>query len=52
VGLPAPAEPVPMVLLGYTHFSVLLRPDRGLGAVTEVGIDGASLLKLHRAGFE
>jgi len=40
-----------MVLLGYTHFSVLLRSDRGLGAVTEVGIDGASLLKLHRAGF-
>jgi len=41
-----------MVLLGYTHFSVLPRPDRRLGAVTEVGIDGASLLNLDRAGFE
>ncbi len=52
VGLPAPVDPVPVVLLGYTHFSVLLRPDRRLAAVTGVGIDGAGLRDLGRAGIE
>ena len=52
VGLPAPVEPLPVVLLGYTHFSMLLRPDRRLAAVTGVGIDGATLLELDRAGID
>lgn len=50
VALPVPVDPaVPTVLLSYTHFSVLMRPDRRLAAVTGVGIDGANLRDLPRA---
>jgi len=50
VTLPVPVDrALPTVLLGYTHFSVLMRPDRRLAAVTGVGIDGATLRDLERA---
>src|SRR4051794_22358966 len=39
---------VQTVLLHYTHFSVLVRPDRRLAATTAVGIDGASLRDIER----
>ncbi|MEJ5914356.1 DNA/RNA non-specific endonuclease [Pseudokineococcus sp. 1T1Z-3] len=52
VPLPRPRDPaVATVLLRYTHFEVLLRPDRRLAAVTGVGIDGESLRDLDRAGI-
>lgn len=52
VPLPQPASSaVVAVLLPYTHFSVLLRPDRRLAAVTGVGIDGDQLIDLPRAGI-
>ncbi|MDQ1058260.1 DNA/RNA endonuclease G (NUC1) [Arthrobacter globiformis] len=38
-------------LLPYTHFSVLMRPDKRLAAVTGVGIDGSTLMDLDRAGI-
>jgi len=39
------------VLLPYTHFSVLMRSDKRLAAVTGVGIDGEKLMDLDRAGI-
>jgi endonuclease G len=52
VRLPALVDPgVPAVRLDYTHFSVLLRTDRRLAAVTGVGIDGATLMDLDRSGI-
>jgi DNA/RNA endonuclease G (NUC1) len=50
VPLPALAG-VETVLLPYTHFSVLMRPDKRLAAVTGVGIDGEKLIDLDRAGI-
>ncbi|MFB0840441.1 DNA/RNA non-specific endonuclease [Arthrobacter sp. E44] len=53
-----PAVPVPAlpgaetVLLPYTHFSVLMRPDKRLAAVTALGIDGAKLMDLDRSGIQ
>ncbi|MBD1543565.1 DNA/RNA non-specific endonuclease [Arthrobacter sp. IA7] len=52
-------QPVPLptlagvetVLLPYTHFSVLMRLDMRLAAVTGVGIDGEKLMDLDRAGI-
>ena len=52
VPLPALRDPLPTVRLDYTHFSVLLRPDRRLAAVAGVGIDGALLQDLSRAGID
>lgn len=53
VPLPRPVDTaLPTVLLDYVHFSVLLRPDRRLAAVTGVGIDGAALLDLDREGID
>ena len=40
------------VLLPYTHFSVLMRPDKRLAAVTGLGIDGENLMDLDRAGIQ
>jgi endonuclease G len=42
----------PTLLLTYTHFSVLMRPDRKLATATGVNIDGATLQDLDRAGIE
>lgn len=39
------------VLLPYTHFSVLMRLDKRLAAITRVGIDGSKLMDLDRAGI-
>ena len=56
LGVPVPLPALPggpaTVRLDYTHFSVLMRPDRRLAAVTGVGIDGALLQDLPRAGIE
>ena len=38
------------VLLPYTNFSVLMRPDKRLAAVTRLGIDGGKLMDLGRSG--
>jgi DNA/RNA endonuclease G (NUC1) len=42
---------VESVLLPYTHFSVLMRPDKRLAAVTGLGIDGSKLRDLGRSGI-
>jgi DNA/RNA endonuclease G (NUC1) len=42
---------VDTVLLPYTHFSVLMRLDKRLAAVTGLGIDGTKLMDLDRAGI-
>ncbi|MBD8536737.1 DNA/RNA non-specific endonuclease [Plantibacter sp. CFBP 13570] len=49
--LPAPADPAELARLrrlDYTHFTVLLDPERRLAAATGVDIDGAALLDLGR----
>ena len=49
--LPAPTDPAELSRLrrlDYTHFTVLLDPDRRLAAATGVDIDGATLLDLGR----
>ncbi|MFE4837948.1 DNA/RNA non-specific endonuclease [Arthrobacter sp. NPDC056691] len=43
---------VETVLLPYTHFSVLMRLDKRLAAVTCVGIDGSRLMDLDRDGIK
>ncbi len=40
------------VLLPYTHFSVLMRLDKRLAAVTALGIDGEKLMDLDRSGIQ
>lgn len=46
VPLPKPTSPrVATVVLPYTHFSVVLRPDRRMAAATAVCIDGERLLE-------
>ncbi|MFG2530239.1 DNA/RNA non-specific endonuclease [Streptomyces sp. NPDC048516] len=46
VPLPIPAGPaVETVVLPYTHFTVVLRPDRRMAAATAVCIDGERLLE-------
>src|SRR4051794_11281902 len=50
--VPMPALPgVETVLLPYMHFSVLMRPDKRLAAVTGLGMDGSKLMDLDRAGI-
>ena len=41
-----------MVLLPYTHFSVLMRTDKRLAAITALGIDGVKLMDLDRSGID
>jgi endonuclease G len=49
VPLPLPADPTTgTVVLPYTHFSVVFRPDRRLAAATAVAIDGAQLIDVPR----
>ncbi|AWN25628.1 MULTISPECIES: DNA/RNA non-specific endonuclease [Streptomyces] len=46
VPLPVPSRPeVETVVLPYTHFTVVLRPDRRMAAATAVCIDGRRLLE-------
>jgi endonuclease G len=49
VPLPVPAPGVVVRELPFTHFTVLLQPDRRLAVVTGVNLDGARLLDLERA---
>ncbi|WP_422390159.1 DNA/RNA non-specific endonuclease [Arthrobacter sp. N1] len=55
LGVPVPVPSlagVDTVLLPYTHFSVLMRPDKRLAAITALGIDGAKLMDLDRSGID
>jgi DNA/RNA endonuclease G (NUC1) len=55
LGIPVPVSPlakVSTILLPYTHFSVLMRPDKRLAAITALGIDGAKLMDLDRWGID
>ncbi len=50
LGLPVPVPAlagVETALLPYTHFSVLMRLDKRLAAVTALGIDGEKLMDLE-----
>ncbi|WP_337060026.1 DNA/RNA non-specific endonuclease [Kineococcus sp. G2] len=48
VPLPVPTDGTEVVVLPYTHFSVVLRPDRRLAAATAVTVDGAALRDVER----
>lgn len=48
VPLPVPGGGVATVLLPYTHFSVVFRPDRRFAAATAVAIDGGRLVDIGR----
>ena len=50
VPVPLPLDGTEVVVLPYTHFSVVLRPDRRLAAATVVAVDGARLVDLERGG--
>ncbi|MEZ0166555.1 DNA/RNA non-specific endonuclease [Kineococcus sp. LSe6-4] len=50
VPLPVPLDGAPVVVLPYTHFSVVHRPDRRLAAATVVAVDGAALVDVPRRG--
>lgn len=45
-------DDVATALLPYTHFSVLMRLDKRLAAVTALGIDGEKLMELDRDGIQ
>ncbi|WP_432483398.1 DNA/RNA non-specific endonuclease [Kineococcus esterisolvens] len=50
VPVPLPTDGTDVVVLPYTHFSVVLRPDRRLAAATVVAVDGAALRDVDRGG--
>lgn len=50
VAIPALAG-VSTVELPYTHFSILMRLDKRLAALTALGIDGKKLMDLDRSGI-
>ncbi|WP_432575105.1 DNA/RNA non-specific endonuclease, partial [Kineococcus sp. SYSU DK005] len=50
VPVPLPVDGTEVVVLPYTHFSVVLRPDRRLAAATVVAVDGAALRDVERGG--
>lgn len=50
VSVPLPVSPAEVRVLHYTHFSVLLDPDRRLAAATACVVDGAALRALRRSG--
>ena len=47
--VPLPGAAQPVRVLDYTHFTVLLDPERRLAAATAVNIDGAALIDVARA---
>jgi endonuclease G len=50
--VPIPALPgAETVLLPYTHFSVLMRLDKRLAAITALNMDGTKMMDLDRAGI-
>lgn len=53
LGVPVPTlTGVKTVLLPYTHFSVLMRPDKCLAAIKALGLDGVELMDLNRSGID
>jgi endonuclease G, mitochondrial len=50
VPLPEPVDGSEVVVLPYTHFSIVQRPDRRLAAATVVAIDGGELVDVPRRG--
>ncbi len=50
IPLPEPLDGAEVVVLPYTNFSIVQRPDRRLAAATVVAIDGAALVDLDRGG--
>lgn len=53
IGLPVPAlAMLETTLLPYTHFSILMRSDKRLAAVTALGIDGSHLMDMDRSGID
>jgi endonuclease G, mitochondrial len=52
VPLPGLASDVPTVVLHYTHYSVLFRPDRRFAALTALAMDGARIRSLDREGID
>jgi endonuclease G len=42
---------VETILLPYTHFSVLMRPDKRLAAVTALNMDGTRMMDVGREGI-
>ncbi|WUD70312.1 DNA/RNA non-specific endonuclease [Streptomyces sp. NBC_00510] len=49
VPLPRPTDPgIETVILPYTHFSVVFRPDRRLATATAVAINGGELMDVDR----
>jgi endonuclease G len=48
VPMPTLGSPGPTVLLHYTHYTLLFRPDRRFAAVTAHTMDGARLFSLDR----
>lgn len=50
IPLPEPTDGAEVVVLPYTHFSVVQRPDRRLAAATVVAVDGAALVDVERGG--
>ena len=51
--VPIPSlDNIETALLPYTHFSVLMCPDKRLAAITALGIDGAKLMDLDRSGID
>jgi DNA/RNA endonuclease G (NUC1) len=53
LAVPIPALPgMKTALLPYRHFSVLMRLDKRLAAVTALAIDGKKLMDLDRAGIQ
>lgn len=52
-GLPMPRlSATETTLLRYTHFSILMRSEKRLAAVTALGIDGSKLMELNRSGID
>lgn len=53
LSVPIPTlEGVATVLLSYTNFSVLMRPDKRLAAITALGIDGEKLMDIFHTGID
>ncbi|MFB9375750.1 DNA/RNA non-specific endonuclease [Kineococcus gynurae] len=48
--VPLPTDGAEVVVLPYTHFSVVHRPDRRLAAATVVAVDGGALRDVERGG--
>lgn len=55
LGVPVPIPTlagIETVLLPYTHFSVLMRLDKCLAAITALEIEGAKLMDISRSGIQ